>query len=117
MRVGRTVCKKRPPHCRGSNREMNNSRTRFCGFFLSWFPLVRGPTVPFISPVVGERLARGPGTAYFVSAATETRGVSPHQIGRAGTVRLTRATPLYGMGGPQLAFLVGVFQYDPPSTQ
>src|SRR5258706_10872834 len=117
MRVGRTVCKKRPTHCCGSNCDMSNSRTRFCGFFLSWFPLVRGPTVPFISPVVGERLARGPGTAYFVSAATETRGVSPHQIGRPGTVRSTCATRLYGMGGPQLAFLAGVFESDPPSPR
>ena len=88
---------------------MNNSRTRFCGFFLSWFPLVRGPTVPFISPVVGERLARGPGTVYFVSAASETCGVSPQQIGRPGTVRSARATRLYEMGGPELAFQAGGF--------
>ncbi len=33
----------------------------------------------------------------------------PQQIGRPGTVRSARATRLYEMGGPELAFQAGGF--------
>jgi hypothetical protein len=70
----------------------------------SWFSLGRDLTACFISSDVGELLAHGLRTAYFMSSCRGTSAVGLTKIGWLGAVRSTRATRLNGMSELQLAF-------------
>jgi hypothetical protein len=78
------------------------------GSFPSWFSLGRDLTACFMSSDVGELLAHGLRTAYFMSSCRETSAVGLTEIGWPGTMCSTRATPLNGMSELQLAFPGGV---------